>query len=385
MRKGNFGFIKGKRMRIAIVHDYLTKLGGAEKVLQVIHEIYPNAPIYTLLYDKIGTRGVFESGYDIRASKLQNMPGFIRERPRLLLSKFPQAIEEIDLSEFDLVISSSNSFAHGVITRPQTLHLTYCYSPMRYSWDWSHNYLQENNIGMGLFGLYIRSLISKIRLWDYYASKRTDIWIAISKTVSKRILKYYQKKSKIIYPPTDIDELLKKNKKAKNYYLIVSRLTQYKNIDLAIKAFNQLKISLYIIGEGSDEKRLRGLAKNNVKFLGWQSDDDRNKYLSECKAFIFPGEDDFGLTPIEAMAAGRPVIALNSGGATETVLQGKTGEFFNRADRIDDLVNAVSKVEKNYLSYMPAACKNQAKKFSKENFMLNFKKFIDKECKEFKK
>jgi len=371
-------------MKVAIVHDYLTKLGGAEKVLQTIHEIYPQAPIYTLLYDKKGTRGIFESEYKIRSSKLKNLPGFLRRRSRLLLSKFPRAIEGFDFSQFDLVISSSNSFAHGVITPPKTLHITYCYSPMRYSWDWAHNYLKENNIGMGPLGLYIRSIISKIRLWDYNASKRTDEWIAISKTVAKRILKYYRKQSEIIYPPVDIEELLKNDKKPKKYYLIVSRLTQYKNIDLAIKAFNQLEIPLYIIGEGADEKRLKSIAKENIKFLGWKNDQERNSFLSECRAFVFPGEDDFGLTPVEAMAAGRPVIALNSGGATETVVPGETGEFFDQTDKIDDLVKIVNKVEKNYSAYKSEVCKNQAKKFSEEVFVTNFKNYIEKKYREFK-
>lgn len=371
-------------MKVAIVHDYLTKLGGAEKVLQTIHEIYPQAPIYTLLYDKKGTRGIFESEYKIRSSKLKNLPGFLRRRSRLLLSKFPRAIEGFDFSQFDLVISSSNSFAHGVITPPKTLHITYCYSPMRYSWDWAHNYLKENNIGMGPLGLYIRSIISKIRLWDYNASKRTDEWIAISKTVAKRILKYYRKQSEIIYPPVDIEELLKNDKKPKKYYLIVSRLTQYKNIDLAIKAFNQLEIPLYIIGEGADEKRLKSIAKENIKFLGWKNDQERNSFLSECRAFVFPGEDDFGLTPVEAMAAGRPVIALNSGGATETVVPGETGEFFDQTDKIDDLVKIVNKVEKNYSAYKSEVCKNQAKKFSEEVFVTNFKNYIEQKYREFK-
>lgn len=371
-------------MKIAIVHDYLTKLGGAEKVLQTIHEIYPQAPIYTLLYSKKGTKGVFETGYEIRSSKLQKLPSFFHRHPRLLLSKFPRAIEEFDFSQFDLVISSSNSFAHGVITSPKTLHITYCYSPMRYSWDWAHNYLKENNIGMGPLGLYIRSIISKIRLWDYNASKRTDKWIAISKTVAKRILKYYRKQSEIIYPPVDIEELLTNDKKPKDYYLIVSRLTQYKNIDLAIKAFNQLEIPLYIIGEGADEKRLKSIAKENIKFLGWKNDQQRNRFISECRAFVFPGEDDFGMTPVEAMAAGRPVIALNSGGAIETVLSEKTGEFFNQTDNTDDLIKTVKKMEKNYSSYKSEVCKNQAKKFSKEVFITNFQNYIEQKYRDFK-
>ena len=370
-------------MKIAIVHDYLTKLGGAENVLQVIHNIYPDAPIYTLLYDESGTKKQFAEGYDIRPSRLQKLPKIIRNRSRLLLSKFPNAIEKLDLSEFDVVISSSNSFAHGVITQPKTLHITYCYSPMRYAWDWTHKYLDENNIGYGLIGFYIRGLISRLRIWDFNASKRTDDWVAISKTVAKRINKYYRRDSIVIYPPADITELIKNEQKPSDYYLIVSRLTQYKNIDLAIKVFNELHLPLYIIGEGADQNRLEKLAGKTIKFLGWQNDNSRNKYISNSKAFLFPGEDDFGLTPIEAMAAGRPVIAYNAGGATETVVSGKTGEFFNDFSNPKFLKDAVAKVERNYQNYNPAVCKEQAKKFSSEIFTKKFSDFVKTRYKEF--
>ena len=371
----------GDKMKVALVHDFITKIGGAERVLLILHKIFPEAPIYTLLYDKKTTRNLFENS-DIRTSNLQKYPTFIRKRSRLLFSKFPQAIEQFDFSKFDLVISSSNSFAHGIITSPETLHITYCYSPMRYSWDWAQKYLAENNIGFGLLGLFIRSQISKIRLWDFYASKRTDFWIAISKTVARRIKKYYRTDSKVIYPPTEISNLLKSKKPAKDYYLIVSRLTQYKNIDLAILAFNKLRLPLYIIGEGQDLQRLKSLAKENVKFLDWQNDKDRDDYLSECKAFVFPGEDDFGLTPVEAMATGRPVIALNAGGVTETVVAGVTGEFFEDTNSTDDLEKTVRKVENNF-HYRPEDCQKQAEKFSEEIFIKNFKQFIEEKYKSF--
>lgn len=371
-------------MRIAIVHDFLIKLGGAEKVLQVMHKIFPDAPIYTLLYDKKGTHGEFENpGYDIRTSRLQKLPEFIRHRQRILLSKFPQAIEEFDLSGFNIVISSSNSFAHGVITRPNTLHITYCYSPMRYAWDWTHQYLQENNINFGLVGIYVRKLISNLRIWDFLASKRTDAWIAISQTVALRIKKYYKKDSIVIYPPVNIDQYLDNKFDPENYYLIVSRLTQYKKIDLAIEVFNHLSIPLFIIGEGTDRKRLEKMAGNNIQFLGWKSDKEKIHYFKKCRAFLFPGEDDFGITPVEAMAAGRPVIAYNSGGATETVIAGKTGEFFDDCNDPESLKNAVLKLEKNYSNYSPDVCQNRAKEFSQEIFARKFKNFVETKYKTF--
>lgn len=369
-------------MKIAIVHDFLTKIGGAEKVLQTIHEIYPEAPIYTLLYDEAGSKKQFAKNYDVRTSKLQRLPKFIRNKQKLLVGLFPSAIEKFDLSEYDLVISSSNSFAHGVITNPSTLRITYCYSPTRYLWDWSAHYLKENNIGLGLKGLFVRSLISKIRIWDFYASKRTDKWIAISKTVSNRIEKYYKQKSEIIYPPAELDDLLNNQSKSENYYLIVSRLSPYKNIDLAISVFNQINLPLYIIGEGSDRARLEKIAGSSIKFFGWQSDKNRNALIKKCKALIFPGEDDFGLTPVEAMAAGRPVIALRAGGVTETVIEGKTGEFFNSSFELKDKILSI---ENNHSSYKAENCKTQAMKYSKQIFIRNFKNFIESEYKKDKK
>jgi len=371
-------------MKIAIVHDFLTKIGGAEKVLQTMHRIFPDAPIYTLLYDKKGTRGEFEkAGYDIRTPKLQKLPGFLRRRSRLLLPKFSQAIEEFDMTKYDIVISSSNSFAHGTITRPNTLHITYCYSPMRYAWDWTHQYLKENKIGFGLTGIYVRKMISNLRVWDFLASKRTDEWLAISKTVAKRIKKYYKKNCVVIYPPVEIDKYLNNKNKPEDFYLIVSRLTQYKKIDLAISVFNDLNIPLVIIGEGSDRRRLEKLADKNIKFLGWKNDRDKIRYFQKCRGFLFPGEDDFGITPIEAMAAGRPVIAYNAGGATETVISGKTGEFFDDYDNPLSLKNTVLKVEKNYNKYLPDICKKQAKEFSEEIFTRKFKNFLESSYKKF--
>jgi len=364
-------------MKIAIIHDFITKLGGAEFVLKVLHKIYPEAPIYTLLYDNEGTKGEFSgSNYKIITSKLQKLPRFLRLHNKFLLSYYPRAIEEFDLSRYDVVISSSNSFAHGVITRPETLHITYCYSPMRYAWDWGHKYLNENNIGFGIFvGLKIRKIISDLRIWDFLASRRTDQWVAISRTVAERIKKYYKKESVIIYPPVDIKPFLDNHFSPQDYYLIVSRLTPYKKIDLAIKAFNQLKIPLRIIGEGSDAKRLKKLAGANIHFSGWLRDKEKNKAFKQSKVFLFPGEDDFGITPVEAMASGRPICAYGAGGATETIIGGKTGEFFYDYDNIESLKKSVLKIENNYSSYTTENCQEQAKKFSEEIFIKKFQQF----------
>lgn len=366
-------------LKIAIVHDFLVKIGGAEKVLLEIHKIFPDAPIYTLIYSESGTKRQFAGkDFDIIPSALQKLPAIIRNRPKLLLARFPQAIEEFDLSKFDIVISSSNSYAHGVITKPKTLHVSYCYSPMRYIWDWHHQYLLENNIGYGFMSMQLRKVLSRIRIWDRAAADRVDTWIAISKTVQKRIKKYYKQDSNVIYSPVDIEKIKISEKKPENFYLVVSRLSPYKKIDLAIEAFNKLGKKLIIVGEGSDLDRLKSLAKENITFLGWQSDQTVSELMSRAKALIFPGEEDFGLTPIESMAAGRPVIAYNKGGVTETVVEGKTGLFFDDASP-ESLVDAVERFELSFDQFSPLDCRKQAENFSSSKFQKDFKQTVTEE------
>lgn len=370
--------------KIALVHDFLTKLGGAEKVLQVLHKIYPDAPVYTLLYDKKGTRGVFEKdSYKIITSSLQNKPSFIRRRSKLLLNKYPQAIEEFSFEDYDVVISDSNSFAHGIITKPETIHICYCYSPTRYLWDWHHEYLAENHIGLGMVGIMLRSKLSQLRVWDRLSADRVNYWISQSKTVADRLKKYFRKDSSIIFPPVNINNFSISNNKSKDYYLIVSRLSPYKKIDLAVQAFNKLNKHLIIAGEGSDKNRLEIMADSkNIEFLGYVSEEKYRDLLSNCKAFIFPGEEDFGLTPIEAMASGRPVIAYNKGGVTETVIEGKTGLFFNEPTA-DSLISTINKFEKNIKNFNPNTCRTRAEEFSEEIFIKKITETVNSEYKRY--
>jgi len=364
-------------MKIAIVHEFLTKIGGAEKVLLELHKIYPEAPIFTLLYDEEGTSSKF-SDCEIISSSLKKYPAFLRRRTKLFLPKLAQAVEEFDFSGYDIVISSSNSFAHGILTKPATFHICYCHSPMRYAWDWYHEYMIENHIGFGIKGLYIRKVLHDLRVWDKVSSQRVDFWIANSKNVSDRIEKYYQKKSKIICPPVSIDKITPSDNVPDDYYVVISRLEPYKKVDLAISGFNQSGRSLVIIGTGSDETRLKRMAKNNIEFLGWQSDTAVYEYLRNGKALIFAGEEDFGLTPVESMACGRPVIALKRGGTLETVIEGKTGVFFDQ-ETAESLNEAVLKLEKNYTDFTPANCRKQAEKFSSREFEEQLKLTIDEE------
>lgn len=360
-------------MKIALVHDFLNKPGGAEKVLSSLSEIFPQAPIYTLVYDNNYTSKAFP-GRTIYGSVLQKYPDFIKKRLKYLLQKMPQAIEEFDFSDYDVVISSSNSFAHGVITSPKTLHICYCHSPMRYAWDWSNEYLKENNASRGLKSIIIRAVISKIRIWDRITADRVDLWLANSINVARRINKYYKKDSIVVYPPVDIP-VTEKAIKEKLYYFISSRLEPYKKIDLAVKAFNKNGKLLYIAGDGSQFQFLRSVAKPNIKFLGWQSTDSVFNYLEKAKAFIFPGEDDFGIAPVEAMAAGVPVIAYKKGGVLETIIENKTGIFFDE-ESPSSLGESISRFEK--LVFDSKECKKQAEKFSKERFKNKILNIINK-------
>ena len=365
-------------MKVAIVHDYIAKVGGAQNVLKIIHQIYPDAPVYTLLYDKEKSRGEFEDGYKIIPSSLQRFPRFLRNRSKLLLTHFPRAIEEFDLSDYDVVISSSNSYAHGVITRPDTLHISYCYSPMRFAWDWHAEYLAENNLDRGYISIAVRNILKGLRQWDYLAAQRVDRWVAISKTVQQRIKKYYRADSDIIFPPANIKNLLTAQDKPGDYYLIVSHLTPYKKIDLAVEAFNRSGKKLIIAGEGPDRARLEKLNSNkNTEFLGYVSNKQYEELLLNCRAFIFPGEEDFGLTPIEAMASGKGVIAFNKGGVTETVISGKTGFFFDEVNS-DSLNQAIETFEKNSHLISAASCRQQAESFSTEHFIKTFRSYVDK-------
>jgi len=363
------------QLKIAIVHDFLTKIGGAEKVLLSMHKLFPEAPIFTLVYDENGTKGVFKN-CKIIGSSLNKYPSAIKKKTKFLLPFYPKAIEEFDFSEYDIVISSSNSFAHGIITSPKTFHLCYCHSPMRYVWDYTNEYLAENKIGYGLKGLFVRKTLHEIRIWDKVSSQRVDKWIANSFNVKNRIKKYYQKDSSVIYPPVPVENIEFNENVPDDYYLIVSRLEPYKKVDVAIDAFNQTGKPLVIIGTGSRSDSLKSIAKSNIEFLGWQSDKAVYEYMRNAKALIFPAEEDAGLTPIESMATGRPVIAYGKGGVTENVIESKTGLFFNEANS-KSLNETISEFEKNILQFSPKTCREQALKFSEKDFKENLMKEIE--------
>jgi glycosyltransferase involved in cell wall biosynthesis len=349
-------------MRIALINDYLTRFGGAEKTFKVLTEIFPDADIYTLFYDpSILNKLKLGAGKKIKTSFLQKFPLFLRKKYQLLLPFLPVAAESLDLRDYDLVISSSHSFAKGIITRPKTIHICYCYSPTRYLWDKSRP----------------KSFLNYFRIWDRQASERVDQFVAVSKTVQNRIKKYYKRDSVVIYPPVEVKSQKLKVKSQDEFYLIVSQLRKYKRIDLAVEAFNKLGLNLVIIGQGPERKKLQRKAKKNIKFLGWKSDEIVAKYYKNCIAFIFPSDDDFGIAPVEAMSYGKPVLAFKKGGALETIIEGKTGEFFD-FQNVAVLADGVRRLRLNPDKYDPKFISSHAQKFSRQRFEKEFKEFIDK-------
>ncbi|MBU2524250.1 glycosyltransferase [Patescibacteria group bacterium] len=358
---------------IAIVHDFLTKAGGAERVLKVFADIFPKAPIFTLIHDEKKFEKIIPSSR-VHASLIKKLPKFIQNRPKIFLPFLPTITEQFDLSAFDLIISSSGAFAHGVITPSKSKHICYCHSPMRYAWDWKDEYLEENNL-KGLKKHIVQKILHKIRIWDQTAADRVDLYLANSHTVQKRIKKYYRQNSTVIYPPVDINRF-KPTKHHEDYFLIVSTLTPYKKIDLAIRVFNKIKRKLIIIGDGSQKESLQKISNANIEFLGFKNDSVVTEYMQNCRALIFPGEDDFGITPVEAMACGKPVIAFGKGGATETIIQGKTGEFFidQTETSFEQGLGRFFLNESNY-NYLEIA--KQSQQFSEENFIANIQKIIN--------
>ncbi|MEK7529047.1 MAG: glycosyltransferase [Patescibacteria group bacterium] len=352
-------------MKIALVQDFLTRLGGAERVLKVLADMYPKAPIYTLLYDEEKVGAVFPKQRVI-TSRLQNYSTFIRNRVKYLLPRIPQIVELWDFSGFDLVISSSTSFVHGIITGTKTRHVSYYHSPMRFAWDWHSEYVKEQNL-TGLKKAAVAYIMKDIREWDRFAGDRPDFHIANSETVRKRIKKYYRiDAGKVIHPPVDISRF-SVGKSHEDYFLIVSTLTPYKRIELAIQLFNKIGRRLVIIGDGPHKNFLQTISKPNIEFLGFKSDEAVAEYMKNCRALIFPGEDDFGITPVEAMACGKPVIAYGHGGATETIIAGKTGEFFHEPT-VTSLEQGLARFFNNERSYSPLAIRRHANQFSEEVF-----------------
>ena len=359
-------------MKIVFVHELLTMRGGAERLLRVVAAMFPEAPIYTLLY-KEKKLGNWFRRERIRFSNLQKFSR-LSTNHHLYLRKFPKAVESWDFSEFDLVISFSSAFAHGIKTNGKTKHLSYVHTPARYLWDQTFDVLDR--VG-SLKRNYLERTFHKLRQWDATASERGDNLLAASKVTQRRIELYWRRKSDVLYPPVEVDQFPLYEGKRDDYYVLVSALVPYKRIDLAVDACNALSKKLKIIGEGPERKNLEKRAGKTIEFLGYLSHQNLTSILQRARGFIFPGEEDFGIAPIEAMACGTPVIAYGGGGALETVIEGETGIFF-RESTSTSLGEAIRVFESQ--SFHPQTCRKQVEKFSKERFEKAFRSAVQAVC-----
>lgn len=352
---------------MALVHDWLNQVGGAEDVLESLVQLYPHAPIYTSLYWRQKMPPHWQS-WDIRTSFIDRLP-WARRRQQLYFPFYPLAFEQFDFSGYDLVLSNKSGFCHGIITGPHTTHICYCLTPTRYVWRYRQYARQE---GIGRFArAALVPFLHYLRIWDRLAAGRVDHFIAISQEVRRRIAKYYGREAAIIYPPVDTGRF-KPAARVEDYYLMVGRLVPYRRIDVLIDAFNRLGKRLLIAGSGRDRQRLEAMAKSNVEFLGYVSDADLPQLMARCRAFMFPGEEDFGIAPIQAMASGRPVIAFAAGGALETVTPA-TGRLF-AVQSADAIIEAVNTFEPHELN--PQEIRAHAQQFDTSVFKQKMTAFV---------
>ena len=362
-------------LKTAIVHDWLAEYAGSERCTESFTNLWPDADIFTLV-DILNEeqRKIVLKGKHPQTSFIQKLP-FARKNHRIYLPLFPYAIEQFDLSDYKLIISSSHAIAKGVLTRYDQLHICYCHTPIRYAWDLYFRYLEDAGIKSGIKGWYVKRTLHKMRLWDVLASRRPDYLIANSNHIAKRIKKIYDRDADVIYPPVDVGKFSIGTQK-ENYYLTVSRFTNYKRIDLIVRAFNNMPDKkLVVVGGGAEEKKIKSIAGKNIEVLPFQEQDSVKKLMQKAKAFVFAADEDFGIVVVEAMACGTPVIAWNGGGTKESVLNGETGILFPEQSA-ESIVNAVKEFEKTENKFSPEIIRNHSKKFSRKNFENKIREFV---------
>ncbi len=369
-------------LKYALVHEWLTPkaTGGSELVVrEILNHI--NADLYALIDFESSNPESYLYKRQIGRTFLQHFP-YARNGVQKYLPLWPLAIEQLDLREYDVVLSSSHAVAKGVLTTPEQLHICYCHSPMRYAWDLTFDYLRHSKLGSGLAGWVTRYLLHRLRQWDVLSANRVDYFIANSKYTSRRIWRCYRREATVIYPPVNIEEFPFSPHK-EDFYLTVSRLVSYKQVSLIVKAFNQLKRPLVVIGTGDEMKKIREIANPNIQILGWQPDDVVKKYMASAKAFVYAACEDFGIALVEAQACGTPVIAYGAGGALETVRDIRssgdtgTGIFFRRQTE-DALVEAVEKFEMHEGLFNPEYMRSHAAQFSPQIFADRYLDFLEK-------
>lgn len=366
-------------MKKALINDWYYVNGGAEKVIHSINSIWNDFDHFALIdFLNDEDRNFILNGKKAKTSFIQKLPT-AKKNHRKFLQLFPLAIEQFDLSDYDLIISSSSAVAKGVITKKQQLHICYCHSPMRYVWDLQQQYLQDSNLNKGIKGLYAKHVLNKIKKWDVANSINVDFFIANSNHIAKRIKRIYNRESIVIYPPVDVDFFQLEEEKH-DYYFTASRLVSYKKVRLIVEAFNELPhLKLIVAGDGPEFKKLQKIAKNNIEFVGFIDYEKLKNFLQKAKAFVFAAQEDFGIIPVEAQACGTPVIAFAKGGALETVIENETGIFFKEqlAHKIKEAIIAFEKIE-----FDPKKIRENAIKFSKQRFENEMKSFVEIKIKE---
>jgi glycosyltransferase involved in cell wall biosynthesis len=369
-----------KSLNTAIVADWLVTYAGAERVLSEILKATPQADLFSVIdfLDETSRKKYFQ-GKLAQTTFIQNLP-LAQKNYRNYLPLMPYAIEQLDVSKYDVIISSSHAVAKGILTGPDQLHISYVHSPIRYAWDLQHQYLHELNLNKGLKSLIIRWLLHKIRMWDYRTANGVDHFIANSKFIARRIKKVYGREADVIYPPVDTDMFQPKDNKD-NYYLTASRMVPYKKIDLIVESFSHMKDKkLIVIGDGPYMYKIKPNATGNIEILGYQNNDIMQEYMRNAKAFVFAAEEDFGITPVEAQACGTPVIAFGKGGALETVVSiqeaNPTGVFFQK-QTVPSIIEAIETFESKIDLLTPYNCRKNALKFSTQNFNDNFKNYVN--------
>ena len=365
-----------------IVHDWFAGYAGSERVVESFTNIFPDVPVHVLfnLLTK-EEQEIVTKNSEIVTSFLNNFRG-IKRYHRKYLPLFPYAIEQFDLSKYDLVLSSSHAVAKGVLTNSNQLHICYCNTPIRYAWDLTHQYLKESKLDKGFFGLFAKIILHYIRNWDSSSTNRVDYFIANSNYIKNRIKKIYRRDAEVIYPPIDTDKF-KCEVNKDNYYLAASRLVPYKRIDLIAKAFTQMpEKKLIILGEGPDDKKIRAISGKNIEFVGYQEGEKLSEYMQKAKAFVFAAEEDFGIMVVEALSSGTPVIAFNKGGATETIKNNINGILFNEQS-VESIMQAINDFEKTENSFNSNTLSDYAKQFDRKIFEEKLNKFIYDKCEEF--
>ena len=369
-------------MKKALIHDWFSTYAGAEKCVESFTNIWDDFEIYSLIdFLKGADRDKILKGKHAHTSFIQKLP-FAKDKYRNYLPLFPLAIEQFDLSGYDVVLSSSHAVAKGVLTHSNQLHIAYVHTPIRYAWDLYHQYLRESGLDRGLKGVLAKYFLHKIRLWDASTANRVDHYVANSRYIARRIKKTYGKPSDVIYPPVDVDKFTLRETK-EEFYLTASRMVPYKKIDLIVEAFSQTDKKLLVIGDGPDMAKIRSKAGKNVEFLGFADDETMADLMGRAKAFVFAAEEDFGITPVEAQACGTPVICFGRGGARETVLDGESGLYFMEQNA-KELLAAVAKFEQNYDKFEPAKIRENSLKFSRARFEAEIKSYVEKKYEEFK-